>query len=101
MPVLLMLFVLQFFLKASASSGTSDGTEDGKMTIKKGKDGWKIDFSGEKPATPVLDTVNYPAHMKNLSIHVYHPEFLCNDIQRAVVFLFSHISLALKMIDGV
>jgi hypothetical protein len=26
-----------------------------------------VDFSGEKPETPLLDTVNYPVHMKNLS----------------------------------
>ncbi|CAI0403856.1 unnamed protein product [Linum tenue] len=26
------------------------------MVIRKEKDGWKIDFSGEKPATPLLDT---------------------------------------------
>ena len=29
-----------------------------------------LNFSGEKPSTPVLDTVNYPIHMKNLSIQV-------------------------------
>lgn len=29
---------------------------------------WKVDFSSkEKPPTPLLDTVNYPVHMKNLS----------------------------------
>ncbi|RYR50952.1 hypothetical protein Ahy_A06g025994 [Arachis hypogaea] len=27
-----------------------------------------LNFSGEKPKTPVLDAVNYPIHMKNLSI---------------------------------
>ncbi|RVW79682.1 putative 1-deoxy-D-xylulose-5-phosphate synthase 2, chloroplastic [Vitis vinifera] len=27
-----------------------------------------LNFSGEKPSTPVLDTINYPIHMKNLSI---------------------------------
>lgn len=30
----------------------------------------KIDFSGEKPATPLLDTINYPVHLKNLSTQV-------------------------------
>lgn len=29
-----------------------------------------LNFSGNKPSTPVLDTVNYPIHMKNLSIQV-------------------------------
>jgi hypothetical protein len=56
----------QFCLRASASG--SDG-EEGKM-IWREKDEWKINFSGEKPATPLLDTINYPAHMKNLSSQV-------------------------------
>jgi len=29
-----------------------------------------LNFSEEKPSTPILDTVNYPIHMKNLSIQV-------------------------------
>lgn len=29
-----------------------------------------LNFSGNKPTTPILDTVNYPIHMKNLSIQV-------------------------------
>ncbi|RZS01312.1 hypothetical protein BHM03_00031151 [Ensete ventricosum] len=43
---------------------------DGKMMANKGKSGWTIDFSGEKPPTPLLDTINYPIHMKNLSVQV-------------------------------
>ncbi|KAE8660257.1 putative 1-deoxy-D-xylulose-5-phosphate synthase [Hibiscus syriacus] len=27
-----------------------------------------LNFSGEKPSTPLLDTINHPIHMKNLSI---------------------------------
>jgi len=57
----------QFCLRASASG--SDG-EEGKM-IWREKDEWKINFSGEKPATPLLDTINYPAHVKNLSSQVF------------------------------
>ncbi|KAH9664309.1 putative 1-deoxy-D-xylulose-5-phosphate synthase 2 [Citrus sinensis] len=37
------------------------------MVMRKQKGGWKIDFSEEKPPTPLLDTINYPIHMKNLS----------------------------------
>ncbi|KAK6125868.1 hypothetical protein DH2020_040394 [Rehmannia glutinosa] len=56
----------QFCVKASGDS--SSEAEEGKLTIRREKDGnWKIDFSGVKPETPLLDTVNYPAHMKNLS----------------------------------
>lgn len=29
-----------------------------------------LDFSGGKPPTPILDTINYPIHMKNLSAKV-------------------------------
>ena len=29
-----------------------------------------LNFSGEKPSTPILDTINYPIHMKNLSVEV-------------------------------
>lgn len=29
-----------------------------------------LNYSGEKPLTPILDTINYPIHMKNLSIQV-------------------------------
>ncbi|XP_057417572.1 probable 1-deoxy-D-xylulose-5-phosphate synthase 2, chloroplastic [Lotus japonicus] len=53
----------QFCVRASAT-----GAGDGERTImKKQKDGWEINFSSEKPLTPLLDTVNYPVHMKNLS----------------------------------
>ena len=38
--------------------------------VGKQTDGWTVDYSGEKPATPLLDTVNYPIHMKNLSTEV-------------------------------
>jgi 1-deoxy-D-xylulose-5-phosphate synthase len=46
-------------------------SSDGERTIiKKEKDEWKINFSSEKPVTPLLDTINYPVHMKNLSTQV-------------------------------
>lgn len=64
----------QLCLKASA--GKADGEEDRKL-IRKGKDGWNIDYSGEKPGTPLLDTINYPAHMKNLSTEVGTQQFCC------------------------
>lgn len=56
-----------FCLRASAEKNNSDGEEATKMVIRKEKGGWKIDYSEEKPPTPLLDTVNYPIHMKNLS----------------------------------
>ncbi|KAJ1382147.1 Transketolase-like, pyrimidine-binding domain [Sesbania bispinosa] len=53
----------QFHVRASAS--VSDDGE--KTVIRKEKDGWKINYSSQKPVTPLLDTINYPVHMKNLS----------------------------------
>lgn len=29
-----------------------------------------LNFTGEKPSTPILDTINHPIHMKNLSLQV-------------------------------
>ena len=63
----------QFTLRACVGEGgREEEEEEKKMVIRKEKEGkWKIDFSGEKPPTPLLDTVNYPVHMKNLSTQVY------------------------------
>lgn len=37
------------------------------MTMRRETDRWKFDFSREKPDTPLLDMINHPLHMKNLS----------------------------------
>ncbi|GER34514.1 1-deoxy-D-xylulose 5-phosphate synthase [Striga asiatica] len=52
-----------------ACKGGSEAEEGKKMmVVNNEKDCLKIDFSsGEKPPTPLLDTINYPIHMKNLS----------------------------------
>ncbi|KAF8411349.1 hypothetical protein HHK36_003896 [Tetracentron sinense] len=88
----------QFCLRASASS--SDG-EEGKVTIKKEKEGWKIDFSGGKPATPLLDTINYPAHMKNLSTQDL--EQLAAELRADIVYTVSktggHLSSSLGVVE--
>lgn len=58
-------------MRASSAGSTLDGDEGkGKVMLRKERDEWHIDFSGDKPATPLLDTVNYPVHMKNLSTPV-------------------------------
>ena len=56
-------------VRASAAAAAANGGGDGKVMMRKeaASGAWKIDYSGEKPATPLLDTVNYPVHMKNLS----------------------------------
>ncbi|XP_065874601.1 probable 1-deoxy-D-xylulose-5-phosphate synthase 2, chloroplastic [Euphorbia lathyris] len=83
-----------------ASSGQSDG-EERKSRINKEKDGWKIDFSGEKPATPLLDTINYPAHMKNLSTQDL--EQLAAELRADIVYGVSktggHLSASLGVVE--
>lgn len=34
-----------------------------------------LNFSGEKPHTPILDTINFPMHMKNLSLEVRNSQY--------------------------
>ncbi|KAM1611729.1 hypothetical protein ACFX1Z_000488 [Malus domestica] len=86
-------------LSVKASAGNSDG-EDCKL-IRKEKDGWKIDYSGEKPGTPLLDTVNYPAHMKNLSTEDL--EQLAAEMRVDIVYSVSqsggHLSSSLGVVE--
>ncbi|KAI3665106.1 hypothetical protein L6452_43724 [Arctium lappa] len=88
----------KFQLKASASGPDA---EEGKMSIKKEKNLWKIDFSGEKPGTPLLDTINYPAHMKNLSTQDL--EQLAAELRVDIVYTVAktggHLSASLGVVE--
>ncbi|OIV93028.1 hypothetical protein TanjilG_20690 [Lupinus angustifolius] len=87
----------KFCVRASTSSN-----DDGERTIiRKDKDGWNIKFSGKKPTTPLLDTINYPPHMKNLSIQDL--EQLAAEIRADIVHTVSdiggHLSSSLGVVD--
>ncbi|CAL9075340.1 unnamed protein product, partial [Musa acuminata var. zebrina] len=86
----------KFYVRAG---GTSGG--DGKAMITKERNGWKIDFSGEKPATPLLDTINDPIHMKNLSTEDL--EQLAAELRAEIVFSVSqtggHLSASLGVVE--
>ncbi|KAJ8767281.1 hypothetical protein K2173_017325 [Erythroxylum novogranatense] len=60
-----------------------------------------LDFSGNKPSTPVLDTVNYPNHMKNLSIQEL--ELLVDELREEIVYTVSktggHLSSSLGVAE--
>ncbi|KAL5556594.1 hypothetical protein UlMin_038830 [Ulmus minor] len=89
----------QLCLKAAL--GNSDD-EQGKLTKKeKEKDGWKIDYSNEKPSTPLLDTINYPVHMKNLDTHDL--EQLAAELREDIVHTVSktggHLSASLGVVE--
>ncbi|KAF6164986.1 hypothetical protein GIB67_005355 [Kingdonia uniflora] len=93
----------QFYVRASASNTSSSDGEETKLMIKREEDGgWKIDFSGEKkPATPLLDTINYPAHMKNLSTQDL--EQLAAELRADIVYTVSkiggHLSSSLGVVE--
>ncbi|XP_052198115.1 probable 1-deoxy-D-xylulose-5-phosphate synthase 2, chloroplastic isoform X2 [Diospyros lotus] len=84
-----------------ASAAGSDGDREGKKMIRKEKEGWKIDFSGEKPPTPLLDTVNYPVHMKNLSVQDL--EQLAAELRADIVYSVAktggHLSASLGVVE--
>jgi 1-deoxy-D-xylulose-5-phosphate synthase len=89
---------------AAAKSSSVGAADDGKMMVPKEESSsspWKVDFSGEKPATPLLDTVNYPAHMKNLS--TTELEQLAAELRAEVVHTVSktggHLSSSLGVVE--
>ncbi|KAF8006785.1 hypothetical protein BT93_K0946 [Corymbia citriodora subsp. variegata] len=89
-------------VRASSSSSTSDGDEGkGKVMLRKEREEWHIDFSGDKPATPLLNTVNYPVHMKNLSM--LDLEQLAAELRAEIVHSVSktggHLSASLGVVE--
>ncbi|CAN0878483.1 Probable 1-deoxy-D-xylulose-5-phosphate synthase 2, chloroplastic [Linum grandiflorum] len=93
-----------FVLRACVGEGEGEEAEEEKkkMVIRKEKEGkWKIDFSGEKPPTPLLDTVNYPAHMKNLSVQDL--EQLAAEMRAEIVYGVAktggHLSSSLGVVE--
>ncbi|XP_027331545.1 probable 1-deoxy-D-xylulose-5-phosphate synthase 2, chloroplastic [Abrus precatorius] len=60
-----------------------------------------LNFSGEKPSTPILDTINYPFHMKNLSIQEL--ETLADELREEIVYTVSktggHLSSSLGVTE--
>ncbi|KAK1276899.1 hypothetical protein QJS04_geneDACA005744 [Acorus gramineus] len=77
----------------------SNGSEDGLMRTK--KCGFNVDFSGEKPSTPLLDTINYPVHMKNLSTRDLEQlaDELRSDIVHTVSKTGGHLSASLGVVE--
>ncbi|XAR51201.1 1-deoxy-D-xylulose-5-phosphate synthase [Bertholletia excelsa] len=60
-----------------------------------------LNFSGEKPLTPILDTVNYPIHTKNLPLEEL--EKLADELREEIVYTVSktggHLSSSLGVIE--
>ncbi|KAK8481249.1 hypothetical protein V6N12_055245 [Hibiscus sabdariffa] len=101
MSEMVVLLVCVFQLCPKASAGNREDDEGCKMSIRKETDGWKINFSGKNPATPLLDTINYPLHMKNLSTREL--EQLAAEIRADIVHTVSktggHLSSSLGVVE--
>ncbi|CAL9086219.1 unnamed protein product [Musa textilis] len=86
----------QFYVRAG---GTCGG--DGKAMITKEGNGWKTDFSGEMPETPLQNTINDPIHMKNLSTEDL--EQLAAELRAEIVFSVSktggHLSASVGVVE--
>ena len=78
----------------AAEAASSEGAEPG-VTPPSGFP------AGAKPPTPILDTVNFPVHMKNLSIKQL--EQLAEEIRRDVIYTVSktggHLSSSLGVVE--
>ncbi|CAA2980041.1 probable 1-deoxy-D-xylulose-5-phosphate synthase 2, chloroplastic [Olea europaea subsp. europaea] len=87
-----------FFVKASAGSTEA---EEANIIVRKEKYGRQPDFSGGMRPTPILDTINYPVHMKNLSVKEL--EKLAAQLRAEIVHTVSktggHLSSSLGVVE--
>nr|QEV81815.1 1-deoxy-D-xylulose-5-phosphate synthase decarboxylase [Prunella vulgaris] len=94
-------YVARKQLCVKACGGSSESSEEAKMATRREKEHRKIEFSGEKPETPLLDTINHPIHMKNLSKKDL--EQLAEELRAEIVHTVSktggHLSSSLGVVE--
>ncbi|PRQ37538.1 putative 1-deoxy-D-xylulose-5-phosphate synthase [Rosa chinensis] len=74
--------------------GHQESQNNGKLPKSK-----LLNFSGERPSTPILDTINYPIHMRNLSIEELG--ILADELREEIVYTVSKIGGHLSSSLGV
>ncbi|EEF28696.1 probable 1-deoxy-D-xylulose-5-phosphate synthase 2, chloroplastic [Ricinus communis] len=86
---------------AALENNASDDKNAMVMRDQQMKEKRTLNFSGTKPATPVLDTVNYPIHMNNLSVQDL--EVLADELREEIVYVVSktggHLSSSLGVAE--
>ncbi|KAK6127058.1 hypothetical protein DH2020_039199 [Rehmannia glutinosa] len=92
------------FSGISAVQQDSNTSEKREIMVKTGQNGGltrSLNFSGEKPSTPILDTINHPIHMKNLSVKEL--EKLADELREDLVYTVSktggHLSSSLGVAE--
>lgn len=85
----------------SAKSNNADGDYIIKDIVKRDDKPLKIQYTGEKPPTPLLDTINHPKHMKNLNVQDLRQ--LAKELREEIIFGVSktggHLSASLGVVD--
>ncbi|KAL4654565.1 hypothetical protein ACB092_01G388700 [Castanea dentata] len=108
LKVSLSLRVHNFQYKRVIAAQENNESEEVRTMVKRGhktKHNGGItkyfNFSGEKPSTPILDTINYPTHMKILSTEEL--EVLANELREEIVYTVSrtggHLSSSLGVAE--
>nr|QEV81813.1 1-deoxy-D-xylulose-5-phosphate synthase decarboxylase [Prunella vulgaris] len=81
---------------ALQQDNTNDVVASGEISLTR-QNARALNFTGEKPPTPILDTINYPIHMKNLSVEEL--EKLADELREEIVYTVSktggHLSSSL------
>lgn len=80
----------------------NEASDESDVLVKTRQDGQQkriLNFSGAKPKTPILDTINYPVHMKNLSVEEL--EKLADELREEIVYTVSKIGGHLSASLGV
>nr|AEZ55866.1 chloroplast 1-deoxy-D-xylulose 5-phosphate synthase 2 [Mitragyna speciosa] len=92
------------FTGVVAAHNDNNATEEIDVLLKIREDGKQkraLNFTGEKPPTPILDTINYPIHMKNLSFEEL--ERLADELREEIVYTVSktgeHLSASLGVAE--
>ncbi|KAL3532871.1 hypothetical protein ACH5RR_006392 [Cinchona calisaya] len=85
--------------KENNATEESDNVLD--KTRENGKQKSALNFTGEKPSTPILDTINYPIHIKKLSIEELGR--LADELREEIVYTVSktggHLSASLGVAE--
>lgn len=90
---------LQLNVVASAQDHSADEDKNNPGAMSSGQQKQEklkvkraLNFSGEKPSTSILDTINHPKHMKNLSIEVNCIIKITLMFVQAILHIFSKFS---------
>ncbi|XP_065849389.1 probable 1-deoxy-D-xylulose-5-phosphate synthase 2, chloroplastic [Euphorbia lathyris] len=79
----------------------SNASPDDNSMVAKSTEKRSLNFSGNKPSTPLLDTINYPIHMKNLDVQDL--ENLADELREEIVYTVSktggHLSSSLGVAE--